>query len=461
MKIPFSEKEIQNFLWEHRDNWSDFISPLETTDEFTFETENDIVNISPEKLLYNIGIRKVVEYYSDVKYLTLIGVEVPLEKKDDSTIRADFLGVQEGAPGIGIIELKRSTQTEREALTELLAYSKHLNTLFPTHCIEDTILVLISPLKVRTTREAYLQSLLFDRKKIFTLIPSFTDSNSLESLVLKPYIPTLKDFATLSEVAFSKRNFDVEVIVWYGVDSFWNLPEVNGAPSHEVKRNMNRISSYAAQLMEARQIHGFTYTQQSWEELKMPCPNTLVLVGFNPYKIASDVQYKKTYPNIPISKIPEIDDCYGFNLADIIPGLNKNSKDLHEDENHLFWLNAVWGSHLGILGKEIVDTLNLNTLETSVNTDRGSMTWEQYESSFIENIFCHNFDLKPTGIIRELYLELTRIDYQFWKKFKTHPVQGDIYGWAVETLSSHYLFSEFLERMFGDPFGIREIDEEE
>jgi len=448
--LKFSEKEIQTYIWDNKAKWSELLLPLETVHEFKYETEEAIINIKPEEILYNIGTRKLKEYHEKIKYLELIGIEVGLEKKGDSTIRADFLGAKDGAPGLAIIELKKSSQTEREAFTELLAYSSHLNSLFPTSCIDDNILILIAPFKVRTVREAYLQTLIFDRKKIIALTPELIDENDISSLKLKPFIPNFDDFARVTNVAFAKRNFDVEVTVWYDTPEFWNVPQVNKNPTEEVNKNMNRVSSFCAQLMEAKKIHGFTYTQQSWPELNFPLPNSLVVVGFNPFKIANDTKYKSENPNINFNDIPEINDSIGYSLADFIPGLNKNAELIHTQENYFYWQNILWGSHLALLGREVLNLMNLNSCNISVYKEGGGMTWEQYEVNSVENIFCHNFDVKSTGVIRELYQELMKIDYSYWNKYGSHPVLYDIYGWAVESFASHSIFSRFLERMFGD-----------
>ncbi|WP_417592835.1 hypothetical protein [Owenweeksia hongkongensis] len=459
--MNFSEKEIQDHIWEQRENWHDLILPLKLTNPYSFEDEDSIYGLSADKLLYNLTYERISELYASVKNLELIGVEVPLEKKKDSTIRADFLGVEPGAPGIAIIELKKSTQTEREAFTEMLAYASHINNLFPTHCLDDNILILIAPFKVRTVREAFLQSLIFDRKRVFVLQPVFEDKTNIKTLRLKPYTPNPQDISSLTEVAFAKRNFDVEVAVWIDTPEFWNTTKEKRDPSHNQRENMNRVSAYAAQLMESKKIHGFVYTQQCWPELveMLPYSNSLVMVGFNPYKIANDKYYADHNPKIKISEIPEIND-YGPNLADLIPGLNKSAKKLHADTNFMVDLNMVWDSHLGRIANEVVKTMNLNNQNMAIYRDRGSMNWHQYETSMIENVLCFNYDVRPTGILRELFWETTKIDYTHWKKFNKHPVQGDIYGWAVETLNSHHFFSEFLERMFGDPFGIRDIDDD-
>lgn len=221
-----SEREIQDFIWDNKDNWNKLIVKTEFPAIESFEDETSVEYISVEQLIYNNVINRLRTLNDEILDLELFGVEVSLTKEGESTMRVDLLGMQPGAPGIAIIELKKSKQTEREAFTELLGYSNHINTLFPTHTKDDTILILITPLEVRTVKEAFLQTLIFEKKRVFIFKPVFTDPLSVSTLKLEPYIPELSDVVRLTEMAFAKNNFDVRVIVWYDTPDFWNTPEV-------------------------------------------------------------------------------------------------------------------------------------------------------------------------------------------------------------------------------------------
>jgi len=236
--MQFTEIEIQDYIWKKREDWKDFFYPVGVelpTDELS---EEEIISLGPEDLLYRIVIRRIIDIYESTTALRLFGVEVGLKKRNDSTIRVDFMGSIEGDVGIGIIELKKSNQTSREAFTELLAYSSHVNSKFPSHCVDDLILVLISPLKVRTVREAYLQSLLFDEKRIVALELVFEDEDDIGSLKFKLFLPSRSDIAYLTRAAFLKRNFDVEVTVWTE-EYIWNAYDSNNNPKENVIANMN------------------------------------------------------------------------------------------------------------------------------------------------------------------------------------------------------------------------------
>lgn len=451
--MQFSEREIQNFIWDSRDNWHELIDEVEYPPLFSFEGDDGPEQVNAESLLHNYLVSKISDIHAQVKDLFLIGVEVPLGKPGTSKIRADFLATQEGDTGIFIIELKKSKQTEREAFTELLAYANHLNSLFPSHCVDDTVLVLIAPIQARTVEAAFLQSLLFDRKQVCILQPYLTQDSDLTSLRLKPFVPKSDDMQLFFNAAFSKRNFDVEVVVWSKVPDFWNPSGRD--PDDFVKKQMNRLAGTVAQSMEAKNIHGFVYCQQSWPELQDVAyahPNKLVMVALNPYKIANDYYYLTTYPGISHDEISSTNDWSedAINLTDIIPGLKSRRSILaHEDWNYFSKLASVWGSHLWRIGRKAVEFANLNLLQEHVHIEvANGGTWDMYEVNPIENIYTFNYEVRTTGLLRELYTETTKLDFAYWSTHHKHPYQGDSFAWALDNAESHELFEVFLNRMF-------------
>ena len=445
--MNFTEKQIQEHIWKFRDDLHELIDEFEKPLLYEFGVdEKSIEEVTAEKILNNLIVNRIADLHEDVRSVFLFGNEISLGNDGETKIRADFLGKGEGRPGIYIFELKKDGQTERQAFTELLAYANQLNYKFPSHCTDDTIFVLISPIKSKTIEDAYLQSLVFDRRKVSILQPYFTDETNIETLRLKPFFPSLEDILIFSNAAFKKRNFDVAVFVWSDDESHWN-PK----PEGQNEQDMNRVASIAAQLMEAKNIHGFVYGQQTHPELKeiLPYTNKLVLVGLNPYKIASDNYYRENSPEAKINELPYIFDMDEHtNLTHILKGLAKH-KDIHEEWNYFTNLANNWSSQLYYAAKEAVDFGTINRVGVRIHTEIAyAGYWEQYESSFIENATTFNYEIKTTGILRQLYHETMRLDYLHWSKFNSHPFQGDAFGWAIENCESHYLFEIFLNRMF-------------
>jgi len=80
------------------------------------------------------------------------------------------------------------------------------------------------------------------------------------------------------------------------------------------------------------------------------------------------------------------------------------------------------------------------------------MNWHDYQEIFLEDISCNNFDVRPTGLLRHLYMDVTKMDYDVCGKngIENHPVHGDIHHNAIETLTSQYFFRFFIRRLLGD-----------
>lgn len=442
-----TEKEIQQFLWNNRANWAEIIDPLKLPPHYRFAA--DLSDISPKKLLYNRLLDELSETYNFVKYMDLIGYEVPLEKKSEPIIRADLLGAYPGRPGIAVIELKKGTRSERESFTELLAYSNHLLNLFPTACNRDIVLILVAPMNSRIVREALLHSILFTGQRAFALVPYFTSSQGENSsLRLRPWIPDLDALARLTQATFNPKNFNVFKTVWSHTPGWWN-PNSGQQITGEMRAQMDQVSALAAQELESKGIHGFVFSSQLWPELAtaLPYTNSLVLVGWNPYTIAHDLFLLEKGVRQKDLSIP-LD--IGPNLADVVQGLLKNAGNVHAQHNYLVDLSSVWDTHLARIGLEVVERCVQTTDDEGPSIDRGSMTWEEYQHQFLEDISCTNFTVRPTGLLRHLYWAVTKLDYAVAANtgVEAHPIHGDMFHLAVDALGSQLFFRKFLSRMF-------------
>ncbi len=441
----FTEKEIQNYIWSVKDNWADLIEPFIPPGSM-FLFSKDLGDIYPEKLIYNSSIRRLQRIYDNITKIDLIGVEVPLSKVDDSTIRADFLGANFMDIGITIIELKKSKQTERQVFTELFAYGNHCLDLFPTMSKNDITYVLISPMEERIVREAFIYSLIFEHKSIFAFVPRWTNPQDIKSLRLIPWIPDIKVLSQISKLFLLERNFDVIKVVWERIPGWWNN-EDNSNPTDYQKHLMNTVSGLAAQLMEERGIHGFCFTSQTWPELDMPYPNSLVIVGLNPYSIGL---FKHLFANKDLQDRHLWQHYNDIGLPDFIPGLSDKNHHIHEDTNYFEGLRFTWMENLYAIALEVLHVLLKNTDGRSISTERDSFTWDVYKEEFIEYIFCFNFDVKVTGVLRRLYSDVICIDYDVISDsgLEGNPIYGDIFKYSAESFIRHDIFRKFIIRMF-------------
>ncbi|MGG0062010.1 hypothetical protein COF50_30140 [Bacillus toyonensis] len=434
-EIPFSEKKIQNYIWEQ-----DKLSQLIIGDIPKIDVEL-AAEIDPSKIFQKLIFERLDETLSYTKHMDLIGVEVPLHKTKDSTIRADFLGVHSERIGISIIELKKSQQTERQAFTELLAYSNHLFSLFPTMSKEDFVFILISPMKERIVKEAFLHALLFDNKRVIAFVPTFEDETRIESLKLNLWIPDEHDISNFKKHYFSKNNFEVFKLAWSDIPYSQNPQKY---PTEDEKSFLNSVSSFVAQTMEEKNINGFCFTSQCLPSDGMALPNSLIIVGMNPYKIAfKNLLIKNGYDG----NLNSLDySSAKAKLNDIITGLKLDT----DDPDYLEWLHYYWKENLVQIGLDSLKLLFKKTTGERFSPEWGIYSWDEYKS-LDEHNFSINYDVFPTGSLKSLHSYILSLDYDFIGEndLDEHPIYGDIFYYLLESYNSHYFFDVFLERMVG------------
>lgn len=232
---------------------------------------------------------------------------------------------------------------------------------------------------------------------------------------------------------------------------------------------MNTVSAYAAQLMEAKGIHGFVYTMQNWSETKAMghLINAIVIGGINPYK-ATKNRILTTKHNLKQSQADEISIDY-FDIYEIIPELKRQEKP--EDEyspNHLSDLSMTWDNEIAGIGFDIVKTLTKSIDKEWIETSYGGFDWERYQRNTMEDSYCHNFEMRVTGLIRELFFEYSKLDYDFIRKngYEDHMQywSGDIPNYLVDISTNQYYLRNFIQRLFNPYFEFMdniEGDEEE
>lgn len=439
------EKDIQEYIWKRR---GDFNKILQSA-ELPQRPDKSPWEYSPTEILYYHLIDKYKGIWEAIEGLDMFGCEVPLKKDGDSTIRADFLGILEGENGIVIVELKKSEQTERQAYTELLAYGNHIRNLFPPMCKADVVYLLIAPMKERIVREATVHTILYDHNSVCALIPSW-DDDDISTLKLNLWVPTIEDICQISEGCFTEANFDVFKIAWDGLPGIWSPSEDGEEPDEEMKARLNNIASMAAQIMEEQGIHGFVYCSQGYSEHQkmLPLSNSLIIGAINPYKAAKN--------RILLSRGISISDADKFdieaiNMLDIIPELSNKSKDINQETNYISFLDMSWSNIITAIGFRLVKILTTSIDRDSIETSYGGFDWETYQTILLEDSLCYNFDIFLTGLLRELFLEYSVLDWEYMKSngSEEHPIydHGDFPNELVDIIHSQFYVREFIKRL--------------
>ncbi|WP_151172764.1 hypothetical protein [Pseudoalteromonas ruthenica] len=427
--MKFTEKEIQNYIWSKRDDFSVLLQDGCCEIEKPFFRE-DLSDLNANSLVRHRLNKKIKALYSKIFGLNLFGCEVPLLQAGNSTIRTDFLASFLDDTGIAVLELKKSSQTERQAFTELLAYSNHLTTIFPTMSRDDIVYVLISPMETRIARDAVIQSLTFDNRQIIALVPDFEDPNDITTLKLKLWMPSDSELAELSAVAFNGSNFSVCKIVWEHNEEWWN-PDKHENPSPHHIYKFNTIASQASQLMEEAGIHGFSYCSQLWSEFSelLPYTNSLVIVGLNPFAVA------RSHESLDSATM----EHFFPNGLDPV-----NSEYVYES------LETIWSSQLFRIGRRVVESATKTLDGNEGHIDQTFLDWKSYQDQLTEAICSNNFLVRPTGMIRDLFEDVKDADFSACRRvgLENHPIHADMPYLGVDYLSSLNYFRQFIVRMF-------------
>lgn len=434
--MNFTEKEIQDYIWENRASWDDFILPLSGYD---LHDLNKIENISnPEKIFQNIILKKLKKLHVKSSCMEIFASEVPLIQSSSNTMRLDLLGKCIDDSGLCIIELKKSKKTERESFTELLAYTNYMSSMFPGFTKDDCLLVLVAPMETQIVKEAYIYSLLYDEKQVVAYTLDFDDNQNLKSLKLKPWIPTIRDIKNVSQHMFNSAILSVVKVGWENSEGVWN-PAANEETKDFMIEQMNNISSQASQIMEKKGVHGFVYTSQVWPEFSevLPLTNSLVIVAVNPFAVASEIECENSIENESILK-----------LESIITGLKK-SRGYEPDKYHrMYEMYSCWESNIFRIAFDVVNLCTKQTDGKETFMDSSSMSWRDYKNNFFEDVSCNNFCVRPTGVFRELYLEFLDCVYINEIMIDDFNEENNIMHLSVNTMNSHSSFRKFIDNLY-------------
>ena len=206
----------------------------------------------------------------------------------------------------------------------------------------------------------------------------------------------------------------------------------------------------AAQIMEEQGIHGFVYCSQGYSEHQkmLPLPNSLIIGAINPYKAANN--------RILLSRGVSISDADKFdieaiNMLDVIPELSNKSKDINQETNYISFLDMSWSNIITAIGFRLVKILTTSIDRDHIETSYSGFDWETYQTIFLEDILCYNFDIFLTGLLRELFLEYSFLDWEYMKLngSEEHPIydHGDFPNELVDIIHSQFYVREFIRRL--------------
>ncbi len=314
-------------------------------------------------------LEKLSRLHATLHESEFIGSKVKLPIDKTMPMELDLLGQHEG--GLFILELKVNRAAERNAFSELFAYSNFVAQMFAMSGPKDITNVLVANLDAKITREAYLYDLLIGDREVIVYKPVFPNG-TLESLRLQLHIPADEDFQHLTNRLLAHDAMACVVASFDDLNGWFDNRETDGELNDYTKDHLGALSGYAAQLLEAEHLHGFCFVRKHWKELPFSHRSSLILCAVNPFRVADHT------------------------LAD--PLIEQVAPE-HRDTIFEF-PDYAFEDRLLVLARRAIE----DCLPQGHPYDREVPLWSGMVNSMIETVLTHNFSFHPTGLFREAYV---------------------------------------------------------
>jgi hypothetical protein len=278
----------------------------------------------------------------------------------------DMLGQHNDGPVV--LELKVEKSAERNAFSELLAYSNYLSEMFALAGSKDITNVLIAKVEAKITRSAFLYDLLIADRNTIVYKPVTGEQPS--SLRLQLHLPSDDDFRYFTNQLLAHDSVACVVASFHDLPGWFDGEKEDGNLNDYTQEHLSAISGYTAQLMEAERLNGFCFIRKRWKELELHYENSLIVCAINPFRLA------------------DVDRA-----AEIYSQLSEDRDSFFETVKLSFA-----GRIIDVARRAIEDCL---THDPDLEID--TPIWSAMVSTGIEVVFTHNFGFRPTGVFREAY----------------------------------------------------------
>lgn len=321
------------------------------------------------RLIKARALAKLERLHRSVRYGDFIGSKVKLPTDNTRPMELDLLGSHED--GLFILELKVDRAAERNAFSELFAYSNYVAGMFALSGHKDITNVLVSRLDVKITRQAYLYDLLIADREVIVYTPIFA-TEALDSLRLQLHIPSDDDFRHFTNQLLSHEAMGCVVITVDDLPGWIDNDEEGGSLNEWTRKHLTGLSTYAAQLMEDERLHGFCFIRKFWNSIPWSNRSSLIICALNPFRVA-----EADRANAITAQIDE-----------------SNHASLFEAP-----LYAFDGRLIRLAQRAVRDTM------THAATGEVELPlWSSMVTSVTEVVISHNFAFRPTGMLREAYV---------------------------------------------------------
>lgn len=417
MSSVFSEKQVHDALYA-KGGLETFVQDSPEIEKALEDADYTPPKIDPAeypgpdfelwRFVKSRALQKIGHLHRTIRYGDFIGSKINLRTDDTKPMQLDLLGQHE--PGLFVLELKVDKTAERNAFSEMFAYSNYIAEMFALSGSKDITNVLVAKLDNKITTQAYLYDLLIADRNVVVYQPEFPTA-SLDDLKLHLHIPSDDDFQHLTNRLLSHESMDCVVVSFDDMEGWFDSNEEGGSLNNHTVEHLSKLSTYAAQLMEAERLHGFCFVRKRWIEVSMGYGSSLIICAINPFRIAGREQSN-----------------------DIL-------EQLDEKHHHAFFEIPELGfdSRLFSLAKRAIK----DGLTHDYRCELESAVWSAMVVSSIEVVFTHNFAFRPTGILREAYSNYLNMIYA---DEEAGLCVEDISALKVNQLYSWFNAWEFMER---------------
>lgn len=361
IRIKFSESVVHEFIYQN--DWSGFFK-----DEAILETTKRIR--PPESFeLWRVIKHKVMERLAELHELVrngqLVGSKVKLKGSWPKPMELDLIGSHE--EGIFVCELKVDSASERNSFTELLGYSQYVAELFAMSGHQDVVNVLIAPLFTQIARYGYLYDLLINERRTVVYQPILDEEDQLESLRFSLHIPSDSEFRRFANQLISHKGMACAVRA-FNLEGKQFVESVDGSLPSLGAAQLQQLSRYTAQLMEADRLHGFCFVSKARPEHHNMYDTLLYVCATNPFTTADAARWQMLENQLK-------DDNYLQEVAE----------------------SGFDGRLVTLLERA------LRMVGSPAPGELSTPDWSQVVENWADLYSSHNLGFSPTGIFREAF----------------------------------------------------------
>ena len=216
MAINFSEEAVHDYI--HQQGMEalvvDFPQLQQEKSEYKPDDEFELWKLIKQKAL-----SKLSRIHDSVRYGEFIATKLKLPTDKTTPMELDLLGTHED--GLFVLELKVNRAAERNAFSELFAYSNYIAGMFPGSGKRDITNILVANLDTKITQQAFLYDLIITDRDIIVYQPEFS-GDSLDTLKLEPHVPSDEVFKQFTNDLLSHEAMSCVVASFDDMDGWFD-----------------------------------------------------------------------------------------------------------------------------------------------------------------------------------------------------------------------------------------------